>query len=160
MKKLLFFMLFAMLTSMAMGQSDIEPIETFEKGLFKKKYYKKCGVEMNQQQLVMHFKDNPEMKAYYKPMALNFLASQLLGITAGALIAIPVAQGLDSDGDPNWNLAYIGAGCALLAIPFNKWFDKNAQKAIQYYNTGYGKDSGYIFKLNIGTNGIGVALKF
>ncbi|AWW29696.1 hypothetical protein DN752_05920 [Echinicola strongylocentroti] len=137
---------------------SVEPIEILEKGLFKKKVYKKCGIEMEPIQLFKLFRDDPGMQDYVKPLGKNLLMSTLLTATAGVLVGYPVVDSFSKDSDPNWTLAYIGAGCALLSIPFTKWFDKNAKEAIDYHNAGYQSATSYRPQLNVQFNGYGLGL--
>ncbi|GGF40056.1 hypothetical protein [Echinicola rosea] len=162
-----FLVVFVLFTGMSVEEvraqsGSVEPIEIIEKGLFKKKVYKKCGIEMEPVQLLNLFKDDPGMQDYVKPLGVNLLMSKLLAATAGILVGYPVVDSFSKDSDPNWNLAYIGAGCALLSIPFTKWFDKNAKEAIDFHNAGYQSAHSYRPRLRVqmGGHGLGLALKF
>ncbi|WP_215224051.1 hypothetical protein [Echinicola shivajiensis] len=146
------------------AQTVFEPIEILEKGSFKKKVYKRCGIEMTPTQLITLLREDPAMEDYVKPVASNYIAKLLLGTAASVLIAIPVVDSFSSseESDPNWNLAYIGAGCALLSIPFDRWFKKNADKAVNYYNSGYQSNnkSSPQLEFQLGSNGLGLLLEF
>ncbi|GEM_PF-2034944 len=146
--------------SFGFAQSISEPIEIIEKGLFKKKVYKKCDIEMTPAQLVTLFRNDPNMQEYVKPVGLNYLASLTLKSAASILVLWPVVDSFDKNSDPNWNLAYIGAGCAVLSIPFQKWFEKNADQAVDYYNSGYQESSNIQFNLQVGRNGLGLVMNF
>jgi hypothetical protein len=93
-------------------------------------------------------------------MMLNYLAVTILKSTASLLILWPVTESFYADTDPNWNLAYIGAGCALLAIPFNKALDRNAEKAVKYYNSAGEKTGSVDIKFGPGSNGVGLVVNF
>ncbi|MBD8489517.1 hypothetical protein IFO69_12245 [Echinicola sp. CAU 1574] len=164
MKKAIFALLFLTLLGMigAQAQTVSEPIEILEKGIFKKKVYKKCEIEMEPTQLIKLFQNDPAMKDYVKPIAGNYLISKLLSATAVVLVSYPLLNSLSDDHDPNWNLAYIAAGCAVASIPFQKWFEKNADEAVAYYNSGYQARTDYQPTLNvqIGNHGLGLAFKF
>jgi len=143
------------------GYAQTSQISVIEKGLLKKnKVYTKCDIELTSNQLISMFKNDPNMKDYYKPIALNYAASLLLNSAASILILWPVTESLYADTNPNWNLAYIGIGCALLRIPFQRAFDKHAGKAVEYYNSGYKSTSSVDFDLNIGGNGLGIVMNF
>ena len=143
-----------------LAQAYNEPIESIEKGLlFKKKVYKKCDIELTPTQLITLFKNDPNMNEYYKPVALNYTAALLLNTAATILILWPITESLYDEGDPNWNLAYIGAGCALLAIPFNLAFNKKSEAAVNYYNSGY-QSSSLRLNLQMSGNGLGLVMHF
>lgn len=132
-----------------------------EKGkLIKKKVYTKCDIELNVPQLLSVFAKDVKYKEYYKPMALNYMAATILNSTSSLLILWPVTESFYENGDPNWNLAYIGAGCALLAIPFSRAFDRNAEKAVIYYNSAGEKTGSVDIKFGPGTNGLGLQITF
>ena len=136
-------------------------IETVYGGIFKnKKIYKKCDIELTNSQLISLIKNDEQLKDYYKPMVLNYTASSLLYSASTVLILWPVTESLYANTDPNWNLAYIGAGCALLSIPFKRAFNKHADRAVAFYNSGYKKTSDVDFDFNIGPNGIGIVMNF
>jgi len=159
MKNMIIFSLFILaLTLSTFAQST--NIEVIEKGLFKNKVYVKCGIEMTPMQLVSIFQNDPNMKDYYKPIALNNAVSTLLYSVGTALIFWPIAESLYDNSNPNWELAYVGAGCVVLSIPFKKAYYKHAGRAVQYYNSGYQKTSAVHFNLNLDSNGLGIAMKF
>lgn len=56
---------------------------------------------------------------------LNCAGGFLMGWTVGSQIA---------GGDPNWNLAAIGAGAMVLAIPLSISYSKNMKKAVDIHN--------------------------
>lgn len=151
-----------LLLSLALGAlAQSSPIESVEKGLlFKRKVYKKCEIELSSPQLIHLFLNDPQMKDYYKPLALNYTASTILYSVGVALVAWPIGESLYDNLEPNWTLAYIGAGCAVLSVPFKKAFNKHAEKAVNYYNSGYKKTSAVDFDFKVGANGLGLVMKF
>ena len=159
MKNLFIFSVFVLTSTLATFAQSTN-IEVVEKGLFKNKVYVKCGIEMTPMQLVNLFGKDPNLKDYYKPIALNNAASAVLNAIGSALIFWPLAESLYDKSDPNWNLAYIGAGCIVLSIPFKNAYNKHARRAVQYYNSGYQKTSAVHFNLNLDSNGLGIAMKF
>jgi hypothetical protein len=159
MKRLFIFSVLILLSAVSASAQSTN-IEVVEKGLFKNKVYVKCGIEMTPAQLVTLFQNDPNMKDYYKPIALNNVASTLLNSIGSALIFWPVAEWLSDNSNPNWNLAYIGAGCVVLSIPFKNAFNKHAGRAVRYYNSGYHKTSAVHINLNLDSNGLGLAMKF
>ncbi|WP_163710891.1 hypothetical protein [Mangrovibacterium lignilyticum] len=128
--------------------------------LFKKDVYVRCDVEMTGEQLLKLFLKDPNMNSYTKPMALNYAAGSVFGAAAGLLITLPLIDELRDSSDPNWTLAYIGAGCLAASIPFKIAFKKKARKAIAYYNSGYKEAPGVSMKLGINNNGLGLVMNF
>lgn len=158
-KSYLLFCLFFVVSIFCNAQTD-DAIEKTKTGLFKTQTaYKKCGITMTNAQFMDLLKDDPNMSEYLKPLALNYMGDVLLSTTATLLILWPVTEIIGGSDNPNWNLAYIGAGCALISIPFKKGFEKNADKAMKFYNNGYQKVA-VDFELNLNCNGLGLAMKF
>lgn len=154
---LLLIMSICTFSATAQSSMDIEKTKT---GLFKNQVaYKKCGITMTNAQFLTLMKEDPNMSEYVKPLALNYLGDALLTAASSILILWPIGEHAYGNDDPNWNLAYIGAGCALLSIPFKKGFEKNADKATKFYNNGYKKVAAD-FRLNMNANGLGLAMKF
>jgi hypothetical protein len=86
----------------------------------------------------------------------------ITGLIGGGLIGIPLGQSL-SDGDANWTLAYIGAGVAIISIPFSLSAYNKVNQGIDEYNLSL-KSTGYNFQPEFNViangNGLGIAMKF
>ncbi|MFY8036991.1 MAG: hypothetical protein ACOVMQ_07475 [Cyclobacteriaceae bacterium] len=114
---------------------------------------------MTPTQLIQVFKDDPKMTQFVKPLALNYAGEALLKAVGGILIFWPLTESIYRD-NPNWNIAYMGAACYLLAVPFQKGFSKRAKTAIDYYNNGYKQTARVNFSLQIDSKGLGISMKF
>jgi len=156
---LIAFLLTSFMFSTFSQSSNITAVQSG--GLIKHYSYYKCDIELTNSQLINIFKNDPRMKEYYKPIVLNYTASALLKSASGILILWPLTDVLNSE-EPNWTLAGIGAGCALLAIPFSKSFDRHALKAIDHYNTPSPETSADKVELNVnvGVGGIAMVVNF
>jgi hypothetical protein len=156
MKILLSIALLAFAHQLCFSQNTNEQIELIPRRFFKNEAYKKCGIEMTATQLIQVFKDDPNMTQFLKPLALNYAGESILKAAGGILILWPLTQG----DNPNWNLAYIGAGCYLVSIPFQRGFSKKAKSAIDYYNNGYKQASRVSYNLKVDSKGLGIAMRF
>jgi hypothetical protein len=159
MKKFLLIVLLAFAQQLCFAQNANEQIELIPKQFFKNEAYKKCGIEMTPTQLIQVFKDDPKMTQFVKPLALNYAGETILKAAGGILIFWPLTESIYRD-NPNWNLAYIGAACYLVAIPFQNGFSKRAKSAIDYYNNGYKQASNVSFHFQVDSKGLGIAMKF
>jgi hypothetical protein len=159
MKKFFIIALVAFARQLCFAQNANEQIELVPKRLFKNEAYRKCGIEMTPIQLIQVFRDDTKMTQFVKPLALNNAGEVILKAAGGILIFWPLTESIYRD-NPNWNLAYIGAACYLAAIPLQNGFSKRAKSAIDYYNSGYKQASRVSFNLQIGSNGLGIAMKF
>ena len=158
---LLLLSILLLLTSLASGQIANEQIGMYTKGfLLKKDVYVKCDIEMTQEQLMKVFLKDPNMDKYTKPLAINYMFGTVLSSAAGVLIALPIVESLHDSGSPNWNLAYIGAGCLVASIPFKLTFKKKARQAVAYYNSGYREKDGLSFRFQPGPKSLGLAINF
>ncbi len=128
--------------------------------LSKKDVYVKCDIEMTQEQLLKVFLKDPNMDKYTKTLAVNYMFGKVLSSTTGVLIALPVIESLHDNSSPNWNLAYIGAGCLVASIPFKLTFKKKARQAVAYYNSGYRERDGLSFKIEPGLQNVGLVMNF
>lgn len=144
--------------SVVMLNAQNQEVTTIEKGLFKQKVFVKCGIELTSAQVVKLIAEDPNLEKYAKPVAMNYLGSTLLYATGYTLILIPITQAIFEHEDPNWNLAYIGAGCVLVSIPLKNAYNKKAQQAFDYYNAGYKETSS--LQLKSSRYGIGIAMNF
>ena len=165
MKRKLLTMLLALscfYTSDTLAQAPGEPIEMIKKGIFKRKVYKKCDIELIPTQMITLFKNDPNMSEFAKPMALTYGTSKLLSVVGWALIFWPIAESLihyEGEEDPDWNLAYAGAGCVVLSIPLTIAYNRKAMQAVSYYNAGY-KRAKLDVGLGVSRNGVGLMMKF
>lgn len=128
--------------------------------LFKHDSYVKCDVEMNHEQLLRLLLKDPNMEKYARPLTVNFVTGNLLWSAGTVLVVLPVIDQVFDRADPNWNLAWIGGACLAAAIPFKLGFQRQARKAIAYYNSGYREADGMSLNLQTGPNGIGLVCTF
>lgn len=149
-----------LLSCAAFGQSVTDPITIVPKKLFSPEGYKKCGITMRADQLLLLFKEDPQMQSFVKPMTVNYSIEALLKATGSFLILWPVSEDLFSEGDANWNLAIAGAGCLLAAIPFDRAFKKKAREGINYYNNGYKTATRISIRPSLSAEGMGVVVRF
>ena len=157
--KLFLFGLLAILLSLeTMAQSS--EIEIIKKNKFMPPVYKKCDIELSKEQFINLFKNDPNMTSYYNSMNVYYGIDALITASSGILIFWPVYQMIHGN-DPNWNLAFIGAGCYALSIPVKTGFHKKAKEAVEYYNSGYiKKEESVHFNIEMNPNGIGLVMKF
>ncbi len=72
-------------------------------------------------------------KALIKQSKANFDAAQVFGFIGGGLIGWPLGAAAGG-GEPAWELAGIGAGLILVAIPFNSAANRHGRAAARAYN--------------------------
>ncbi len=137
MKWLLCLVLTCILTMTVKAQVSFEPITIGERGWLHKKYYERCDIEMTPIQLFKLFQKDINMSAYEKPLAWSLLGSTLLNATGQIFVLWPITEEIAHNPNPNWYLAAIGAGCIALALPLRKKSERVAERAINYYNSGY-----------------------
>lgn len=158
MKKILFLFTAIMICNLAFSQSN--EIGMFEKGLFKKKVYVKCDIELTELQFVNLFANDEILFQFYKPLVLNYSAYSLTKSAAIFLVFFPVTELIYGNNDPHWNLAIIGAGCAALSIPFKVGFNKHAKRAVSFYNGVYPNTGAVNFNFNFSPTGAGIVMNF
>lgn len=157
----LFFLFVLLFVANLSIYSQIDSITVSERGfLFKKKIYTKCDIELTPDQLVKLIAKDPNMSHLAMPIVLTHGASSILSSIGIALIAWPVIDSFSKDGKPDWKLAYIGAGCVLVSIPFKIAYGRKIKHAVDYYNSGYKQSGSVQFKLNMKSDGIGLTMVF
>lgn len=149
-----------LLSAIAYAYTQSNEIGLYEKGIFKKKVYVKCDIELTDLQFVNLFANDEILFQHYKPLVLNYTAYSLTKSAAIFLLFFPVTETIYGNKDPHWNLALIGAGCAALAIPFRIGFNKHAQSAVRFYNTVYPNQGSVNFNFNVSPTGVGIVMNF
>ena len=135
MKKLLAVIVFLFASAPVFAQSN--EIGMIEKGIFNRKVYVKCDIELTDLQFINLFAKDEILFEFYKPLVLNYTAFSLLKSATFFLVFFPVTEIIYGNNDPHWNLAIIGAGCAALSIPFKIGFNKHAKRVVNFYNNVY-----------------------
>jgi hypothetical protein len=113
-------------------------------------------------QMVRIMKPNDMAYEEIKSAQTNNTISTVLGGVGGFMFGWSVGTALGG-GEPNWTLAGIGAGLAIISIPLSKKSANQAISAVRLYNEGmltssvYGKPN-----LLLGTtpDGVGLTLRF
>lgn len=89
--------------------------------------------------------------------------SDVFSMAGGFLIGYPIGTHLVGREKPNWELAALGGGLVLIAIPFAIGYSKRVDKAVRIYNDGL-RQTTQVNKLNFELgytpDGIGVRMKF
>lgn len=106
-------------------------------------------------------KPNEEATAYLRSAKTNYTWAQIVGSVGGFMIGYPLGASAGG-GTPNWTMAGIGAGLAVVSIPLSIKAGKQVKNAIVAYNestrsTSYRKPS---FHAGITGNGIGLKMAF
>jgi hypothetical protein len=87
---------------MPVSFSQSSGITISEKGGFiKHKVYNKCDIEPTTSQLLSLFSKDPDLKVYFKPMTIDFVAGALFKSAGSFLILWPVTESLYTDTDPD-----------------------------------------------------------
>lgn len=160
--KRVIFTLALLISGVVLMHAQTDSIRTVERGglLLKKKYYTKCDIELTDQQIVKLIAKDPNLKSFVVPVTIHYGVSAIMKSVGLTLIAWPVVDSFSKGTKPNWNLAYIGAGCLVVSIPFTLAYNKKVKQAFDYYNSGYKKTSAIDLNLNVNSNGLGLAMNF
>jgi hypothetical protein len=155
MKVTLFVFVFLALFSTAYSQSNTEPIEIKKAGTFFQN-----GKRLSVRQLIKITQSNSEAHKKMTVARANSDVASILGFAGGFLIGYPLGASLTGR-EANWTLAGIGAGLALVSIPFNSGYRKHAYEAVDLYNQGL-RQTGRkaILKLGLASNAVKLKLAF
>ena len=121
------------------------------------------GNRLGLNELIEKIESHAEVLHLIKRAKSKSIFATVISASGGALIGWPIGEAI-SGGDPNWVLAGIGAGLAIVAIPIGGSANKDAEKAVELYNSTLNTTSFYKFKpeytvIANGT-GIGLSMKF
>src|SRR5690554_6812662 len=129
---------------------------TIKKGFGGQQFYQN-GEKLSMAQLVKAMEGHDEAYREITKARSTYTFGMIAGGAGGFMVAYPLGTAL-AGGDPKWVLAGIGAGLIVVSIPITQKFNKQSQTAVNLYNEGLKKDSGFIRpKLYFGSteNGIG-----
>jgi len=136
---------------------------TFKKHSFTGYTFYEDGNKIPLNALIEKVAPNPEVLHLVKMSKTKGIFATVISFSGGALIGWPIGEAI-SGGDPNWVLAGIGAGLAIVAIPIGSSAKKNAEKAVDLYNATLNATSFYEFKpeykMIANGSGIGLAMRF
>lgn len=93
------------------------------------------GKKLRLSELKNLLKDHPDTYPYYNKYSTNLTLAGVTSFVGGGLVGWPVGASL-AGGEPNWNLAIIGAGLIAVSIPFQIGANKNLRKVATTYNNG------------------------
>lgn len=120
------------------------------------------GESLTHNQVADLMKNNNEALALMKSAKSNRTWSTVLGVAGGGLIGYPIGASIGG-GNAKWELAAVGAGLILVAIPIANGYNKKTRKAVELYNNGL-TSSAYqfkpIFHLNLKGNSVGLTMNF
>ena len=124
--------------------------------------FEQNGKRLSWKNLVNVTESNIQSNLLIKKAKSQNTISNILAFAGGGLIGIPIGQSI-YDREPNWTLAYIGGGIAVIGLPIAIKASKNAKKGIDLYNSSLNSTSGYFepeFKIIANGNGIGLSMNF
>jgi len=121
------------------------------------------GQKLNWKELVNATESNLEANLLIKKAKSHNTISNILAFVGGGLTGIPIGQSIN-DRKPNWTLAYIGGGIAVIGIPFSFGAFNNVNKGVDKYNLSLKSASSLEFKpefkIIANGNGIGLSMNF
>ncbi len=139
------------------GQNSTKPIEVVS--VFGGHYFKQEGNRLSQNDVLQLMESNKEAYALMKKSKANNTWALILGGIGGGLIGWPLGASI-AGGDAQWELAAVGAGFVIGAIPLVSSAKKKAKKAVDLYNGGLNATP-YTFdpEVNLKFNGATASLK-
>jgi hypothetical protein len=125
--------------------------------------YTQKGDKMTLQDLARTMESNPEASKLIRQAQTNNTISLITGGIGGFLIGYPIGTAI-SGKEPNWILAGIGAGIAIISFPLSSSANKKAKQAIELYNSSLKstsfKETKYDIDVVANANSIGLSIKF
>ena len=122
--------IFLLNVNQAFAQSLADSIEVKQKA---GTVYMQHGVKLKPKQLLKITEQNQEAYMIMKKAKSNYDIGSVIGSVGGFLIGWPLGT-LIGGGDPNWAMAGVGVGLAVVSIPFYSAYNKHAKTAVRIYN--------------------------
>jgi hypothetical protein len=145
----------------AIAQSDKEDIEI--ERVFGGFNYTQNGIDLNMKRMVKIMRYDEIAGRKIKSARLKTTLATVFGATGGLLVAWPIVTAI-TNGEPNWTLAYIGAGLIVISIPLSIVGNKQTGKAISIYNENRRnhvfQNQSTMLRFNITGAGLGLTLRF
>ena len=121
------------------------------------------GQKLSWNELLDVTKSNDKAYKFIKKGKSQNIISAVLGFVGGGFIGVPLGQSMSGQ-NPNWSLAYIGGGIALIGLPISISSSKNTKKGIDNYNLSMKSASVFQFKPEFEViangNGFGLSMNF
>ncbi len=125
------FALFLYGSTCLLAQSNFEEI-TIKNNLGGYQFYQGEN-RLSVNELAKTLKTNSIAYKQFQSGQNSYRASMIFGTVGGFLIGYPIGTMLGG-GEPNWTLAGVGVGLAVISIPFTNNFKKNVHRAVDTYN--------------------------
>ncbi len=120
------------------------------------------GRSLNMNQLVQAMEINEEAYKQIKSAQSTYTIGMIFSYAGGFMIGWPLGTAIGG-GEPNWTIAGIGVGLAIITIPISQSFNKKAKRAVETYNGGLQMSSFWDknrLNLSLTQNGIGLTFNF
>lgn len=136
-----------LLSSLDISAQSIEAHKVF--GGYK---FEQDGKLLNLNELVTIMSENNNTSKLMKEAKSSLGMAQVISFIGGGLMGYPLGQSLGG-GNPNWNLAGIGALITAIAIPISSGANKKMKSAVDIYNDGLNQTSHLDYKPTITLRG-------
>lgn len=120
--------------------------------------YSQHGKEINRRQLLEITKSDFNAFAEMKKANNNLGTAYILAYTGGYLIGWQLGRAAFGN-KFKWGYAGVGAGLALISIPFFNSSNKYAENAVQIYNRGLKQTAQNKITLNLALTGDGIRIR-
>ncbi len=157
MKKLIITLIGCFALNISFGQ-EME----VKSGLFGYKFLQN-GEKLNWKEAIAATESVAEANLLIKKAKTQITVSSVFLFAGGWLIGTPIGQSI-SDKDPNWTLAYVGAGLSIIGFTYSFSGHKKVTEGVEQYNQSLEATTSNEFKpqFNIIANnkGIGLSMSF
>ncbi|WP_340103700.1 hypothetical protein [Rhodohalobacter sp. 8-1] len=133
---------------------------TMETSWFTGHQFSRDGIHIPMRTVENVMQENSEAQALMASARSTNTFGQIVAGVGGFMIGWPIGTAVGG-GEPNWAVAGIGAGIAVLSIPIYKSSASKAQQAVELYNKGrsLGPASEFNPDVNVYFSGSGAGLR-
>ncbi len=95
--------------------------------------YRQRGEPLDQEDMMDKLSEDPAASSHVTRSRVLAVVSRVLAGAGGFMIGWPLGEDLRGD-DPNWSLAYAGAGVVVVSIPVVFWSVDSMNRAVDAHN--------------------------
>lgn len=150
--------------SFVLGQTPQDSISVFE--MNRGYQYFKGDKQLTADELAFAVRSNDEAYQMIRSAQASNSFAMILGYAGGFMIGWPIGTAIGG-GEPNWLVAGVGLGVAVLGFSVGAGSERQVKKAVDLYNDGLGtlslrdpRRSRSELRLSLSEYGVGLSLNF
>lgn len=96
--------------------------------------YRQDGVALDPEDMTEKLSAEPDAAPHVSRSKTLSVISLVLATAGGVFVGWPIGGAIAGEPNPQWELAYVGGGAILVAIPFMLWAQSSMDSAVDAHN--------------------------